>query len=250
MQIALTGTSGHLGYHVAHRLLQQGHAVRLLLRAPNFLTRRLENLGALTRVVDLFSPDACVPALAGAEALFHLAAMNTTSQADADLVERSTVALTKSMLDAAQAAGVRTVIYTSSVVVLGRSADPHRLINEGDVTASAESAYVRGKVAAERLAREAQGSGRDVRIVYPSWVVGPDDPKLTPPHRLILQAVEKGQRFSFDGGISIAHVAEIAAQVPGHVRVSGAVEPSIANSIWALPAPGQSNVCGTAALPS
>ncbi len=210
MQIALTGTSGHLGYHVARRLLQQGHAVHLLLRAPNVLTRRLELLGARSHLVDLLAPETCLPALAGTEALFHLAATNTTSQADADLVERSTAGLTKSVLDAAQAAGVRTVIYTSSVVVLGRSTDPARLINEGDATGSAESPYVRGKVAAERLARAAQASGRDVRIVYPSWVVGPDDPKLTPPHRLILQAVQKGQRFSFDGGISIAHVGEIA----------------------------------------
>ena len=210
MQIALTGASGHLGYHVADCLLQRGHTVRLLLRAPNVLTRRLERLGASVHVVDLFAPETCVPVLAGAEALFHLAATNTTSQADAALVERSTVGLTQAMLDAAQTAGVRTLVYTSSVVVLGRSTDPDRLINEDDTTASAESPYVRGKVAAERLVRAAQAAGRDIRIVYPSWVVGPDDPKLTPPHRLVLQAVQKGQRFSFDGGISIAHVAEIA----------------------------------------
>ena len=214
MQIALTGASGHIGYHVARLLLQRGHDVRLLLRGPNVLTRRLERAGARTFVVDLFAPETCRAALAGTEALFHLAATNTTSQADVTEVERSTVALTQAVLDAAAAARVSTVVYTSSVVVLGRSPTQDQPLNEEDATASAESPYVRGKVAAERLAREAQATGRDVRIVYPSWVVGPDDPKLTPPHRLILRAVQKGQRFSFDGGISIAHVAEVAA---GHV---------------------------------
>ncbi len=155
-----------------------------------------------------------MPALAGVEALFHLAAVNTTSHASADLVTRSTVGLTGAILEAARAAKVRTVIYTSSVVVLGRSSDPGRFLNEDDKTSSQESPYVRGKVAAEQLVREAQAAGEDVRIVYPSWVVGPDDPKLTPPHRLILQAVQKGQRFSFAGGISIAHVREVAE---GHV---------------------------------
>ena len=214
MQIALTGASGHIGYHVACLLLQHGHDVRLLLRAPNVLTRRLERAGAQTFLVDLFEPETCQTALAGTEALFHLAATNTTSQADATQVERSTVALTQAVLDATKSAQVPTVVYTSSVVVLGRSPNQNRLLNEKDLTLSAESPYVRGKVAAEQLARGAQAAGRDVRIVYPSWVVGPDDPKLTPPHRLILQAVQKGQPFSFDGGISVAHVAEIAA---GHV---------------------------------
>ena len=214
MHIALTGASGHIGYHVARLLLERGHDVRLLLRGPNVLTRRLERLGARVHTADLLAPETYLPALAGVEALFHLAAVNTTSQAGADLVERATVGLTKSLLEAARRAGVATVVYTSSVVVLGRSPDPARLRAEEDATASAESPYVRGKVAAERAAREAQAAGADVRIVYPSWVVGPDDPRLTPPHRLILQAVEKGQRFSFAGGISIAHVAEVAE---GHV---------------------------------
>ena len=211
MPLAITGASGHIGYHVARLLLERGQEVRLLLRAPNVLSRRLENLGARVHVVDLLAPESCLPALTGTTALFHLAATNTTSQTGAELVERSTVTLTESVLAAARLAGVSTVVYTSSVVVLGRSSHPAKLLNESDATATAESPYVRGKVAAERVAREAQAAGRDVRIVYPSWVVGPDDAKLTPPHRLILQAVKKGQRFSFDGGVSVAHVEEVAA---------------------------------------
>ena len=211
MPLAITGASGHIGYHVARLLLERGQQVRLLLRAPNVLSRRLERLGAQVHVVDLFAPQSCLPALSGAAALFHLAATNTTSQAGADLVARSTVTLTESLLAAAQTAVISTVVYTSSVVVLGRSTHRARLLNETDTTSTAESPYVRGKVAAERVAREAQAAGRDVRIVYPAWVVGPDDPKLTPPHRLILQAVKKGQRFSFDGGVSVAHVEEVAA---------------------------------------
>ena len=57
-----------------------------------------------------------------------------------------------------------------------------------------------------------------MRIVYPSRVIGPDDPKLTPPHRLILQAVKKGQRSSFGGGVSVAPVEEVAR---AHVAARG-----------------------------
>ncbi len=43
-------------------------------------------------------------------------------------------------------------------------------------------------------------AGADIRVLYPSWVVGPDDPKCTPPHKLILDYVRKGQAFAFEGG--------------------------------------------------
>ena len=98
MQLAITGASGHIGYHVARLLLERGHDVCLLLRGQNTLTRRLERLGARVRTVDLFAPETYVPALAGVEALFHLAAVNTTSQATAALVESSTVGLTGAIL--------------------------------------------------------------------------------------------------------------------------------------------------------
>jgi nucleoside-diphosphate-sugar epimerase len=50
--------------------------------------------------------------------------------------------------------------------------------------------------------------------VYPSWAVGGNDPKLTPPHKVIKDFLEKGAPVYFDGGISIAAVEEIAK---GHV---------------------------------
>ena len=152
------------------------------------------------------------PALTGATALFHLAATNTTSQVGADLVERSTVTLTESVLAAAGLAGVSTVVYTSSVVVLGRSSHPARLLNESDTTTSAESPYVawQGGGGTGGGARRRLRAGTCGSCTLPGSSA-PDDAKLTPPHRLILQAVEKGQRFSFDGGVSVAHVEEVAA---------------------------------------
>lgn len=232
MKVAVTGASGHIGYHVARLLVERGHEVHLLLRGGNALSRRLERAGARAHRVDLSRPETYTPTLAGADALFHLAAVNTTTGGGGDAdhaVTRATAGLTAAVLRAAREAGVPTTVYTSSVVVLGRSPDPAQLVNEEGRTATAESPYVRGKADAETVARQAQADGQDVRIVYPSWVVGPDDPKLTPPHRLILDAVRRGQRFHFDGGISVAHVAEVAA---GHLAA------------WELGQPGGRYVLG------
>lgn len=210
-KLVVTGSSGHIGYHVAQRLLQRGYEVHLLLRQRNVLTQRLTRRGAVEHIVDLQQSETYSEVLAGAEGLFHLAASNTTSQSDAANTRRSTAELTQVAISAAVAAKIPKIIYTSSVVVLGRSADPQRLIREDDRTDTAESPYVRGKIEAEEFCRQQNEAGADIRIVYPSWVVGPDDPKCTPPHKLVRDFVAKGQRFYFDGGISIAHVADVAA---------------------------------------
>ncbi|MBK8353100.1 MAG: hypothetical protein IPL21_15990 [Saprospirales bacterium] len=53
-----------------------------------------------------------------------------------------------------------------------------------------------------------------MRRVYPVWTVGAGDPKLTPPHKVIKDYLEKRTPVYFDGGICIAAVEEIAK---GHV---------------------------------
>jgi dihydroflavonol-4-reductase len=209
-RIVVTGASGHIGYHVAAALLAKGYETHLLLRNRNALTERLELRAAKAHIVD-FTSAASWSVLEGARGVFHLAASNTLSQAEGGAVLDSTVGLTERVINAALAAGVPKIVYTSSAVVLGRSRDPRKLIAEDDLTASAESPYVRGKSSAEEFCRAKMAEGADIRILYPSWVVGPGDPKCTPPHRLITNYVAKGQAFAFPGGISIAHVSEVAA---------------------------------------
>ena len=209
--IIITGSSGHIGYHVAKLLLTSGYLVHLLLRQENALTKRLVRRGAFVHLVDLQQAATYRSVLEGADGLFHLAASNTTAQAGANDIRQSTAVLTKTVVGAAVAAQVPTIIYTSSVVVLGRSADPKRLVDEAGRTNTAESPYVAGKTEAEDFCASHNAAGADIRILYPSWVVGADDPKCTPPHKLVRDFVAKGQRFYFDGGISIAHVEDVAA---------------------------------------
>lgn len=215
-RIVVTGASGHIGYHVALCLLEQGHAVTLLIRQRNRNIERLEKKSAVAQVVDLQRSATYENLLQGADALFHLAAENTTDTSDENRVIENTLGLTRKVLDTAIAQRVRTIIYTSSVVVLGRSSDPQRLIREEDKAESLESPYVKGKALAEeyceQLIREQQV---DLRRLYPAWVVGPGDPRLTPPHKVIRDYWIKGQKFDFTGGVSIAAVEEVAR---GHVN--------------------------------
>jgi dihydroflavonol-4-reductase len=209
--VVVTGASGHIGYNVAKELLSRDIAVILLIRAENRNIRQLKAAGATAHQVDLFQPDSYRRHLDGIDCFFHLAAENTTDTAAEERVLRNTAGLTRAVLDTAVAAGVRTIVYTSSSVVLGRSEDPNRPLNEEAVTRNQESPYVKGKFLAERYCDDIIREGRaDIRRLYPSWVVGPGDARLTPPHKVIRDAVLKGQRFYFDGGVSIAAVEEVA----------------------------------------
>lgn len=210
-KIIVTGASGHLGFHVAKVLLQKNYPITCLARQENINLLKLKKLGANIHYCNLFDKDTYQHLLTEAEAVFHLAAENTTSGSSPEITFNNTYGLAKAVIDACISAHVKTIVYTSSVVVLGRSSSKSRLINENDRTAFIESPYVRGKVEAEKYIEQIiQNQEVDIRRLYPAWIVGKDDPKSTPPHTIIRNYVEKGQFFYFKGGISLCEVEEVA----------------------------------------
>lgn len=211
----VTGAAGHIGYHVAKLLLKKNYDVHLLVRSINTNVIELEDAGAKVYPCNLFETTSYAEIIKDADVLFHLAAENTTSMANAARVLENTNKLTQVILSSCHEQQVKTVIYTSSVVVIGRSPEATKLLSEKDVNAFPESPYVLGKIQAEQFVVDfIQKHHYDVRRVYPSWAVGPNDAKLTPPHKVIKDFLEKGAPVYFDGGISLASVEEIAN---GHV---------------------------------
>jgi dihydroflavonol-4-reductase len=212
----VTGASGHLGFHVAKVLLQKGVATDLLIRTRNENVTELAQMGARIHAVNLGNGPEIKPFLDGADVLFHLAAENTIDTSRSASVLASTIGLTRSVLSSALEAAVPVIVYTSSVVVLGRSMNPQVLISEDDRTSNIESPYAQGKVEAEQLCKMLISSrGADIRRIYPSWVIGPNDQRGTPPHQIINRCLRKGQRFWFQGGISVASAEDVA---DGHVN--------------------------------
>lgn len=209
-KVVVTGASGHIGFHVAKLLCEQEFDVHLLIRSVNSNVERLQNNGATIHIVDLHEANTFRDILRSTSALFHLASENTTDTSDEERVLRNTVGLTKSVLSTAVEMNVKAIIYTSSVVVLGRSPNPNVLITQNNRVNFPESPYVKGKLLAEEFCDSLVQQGVDIRRMYPSWVVGSFNAKLTPPHKIIQDVILKGQPFYFDGGISVADVHEVA----------------------------------------
>lgn len=220
-KIIVTGASGHIGFHVASQLLDLGYPITLLSRTENQNIHLLKQKGANVLISDLHSPETYRSALKNVDVLFHLAAENTTDTGNEERIISNTFSLSKKVLDTAIEEGVKTMIYTSSVVVIGRSPDPNKPLNENDKTTVLESPYVKGKFLAEQYCDEliAKNSAVDIRRIYPSWVIGPNDVNLTPPHKVIRDYLRKGQKFYFKGGVSLASVEEVAkAHINGWIK--------------------------------
>jgi dihydroflavonol-4-reductase len=210
MRALVTGATGFVGSAVARALLREGWQVRTLVRLTSN-RRNLERLEVETVVGDLSDRSSLEHAVAGCEALFHVAADYRLGARNPQELYRTNVEGTRNVLNASRIGGVGRVIYTSSVATIGIPADGSP---GSEVTPVALSDmighYKRSKFLAEQVARDAAQAGGSVVIVNPSTPVGPGDVKPTPTGRMVLDAAAGRMPAYVDTGLNIVHVDDVA----------------------------------------
>jgi dihydroflavonol-4-reductase len=212
--VLVTGASGFVGAAVMRALLAQGRDVRVLLR-PSSDRRNLAGLPVEIRTGALEDHASLLPALAGCGALFHVAADYRLWVRDPAAMYRANVEGTRALMQAALAAGVERVVYTSSVAVLG-------LLPEGSADETTPSTledmigpYKRSKFLAEAAVRAlVRERGLPAVIVNPSTPIGPGDVKPTPTGRIIVEAASGRMPAYVDTGLNLVHVDDVAS---GHL---------------------------------
>ena len=214
MKALVTGATGFVGAAVARALLREGWEVRALARKGSD-RRNLQPINVEVVEGDLNSVASLAPAVAGCEALFHVAADYRLGAFDPRELYQTNVEGTRNILDAARAAGVRRVVYTSSVATIGIPKDGTPGSEDTPSTvADMIGHYKRSKFLAEEAAREAVQAGSEVVIVNPSTPVGPGDVKPTPTGQLVFDAAAGRMPAYVDTGLNIVHVDDVAA---GHL---------------------------------
>jgi predicted dehydrogenase/nucleoside-diphosphate-sugar epimerase len=169
-EVVVLGGAGFLGRHCVRLLREAGRPVTLLVRRPQLLPPEWLTGGVRVFAGDAADPAALQRALAGADAVLHLA---TVAGDDPAAVEPAMAGAVRAAGLACAAARVRRLVYASSTAALW-------LGGRGPVTGAAppdprprgRGAYARGKIAAERELAALRGD-LDVVVVRPAIVVGP-----------------------------------------------------------------------------
>ena len=154
MKSLVTGATGFLGSAVMRCLLTAGHEVRVLVR-PGSNRKNLENFPVEISEGDLLDHQSLKRAVSGCDNLFHVAADYRLWVPDPETMYGINVRGTQALIIAAAEAGIKRIIYTSSVATLGLNPDGSPANEETPCDFTTISGdYKRSKYQAEQIVKK------------------------------------------------------------------------------------------------
>jgi len=256
----VTGAAGFLGRHLVHRLLERGDKVRALdisvpedlpegfaagaemtargVRGKGWIAGDIQ--GAEWIAADIRDAEAVASACKGMDTVYHLASLIPQRKANIETMRAVNIGGTRNVLDAARNAGLRRVIYLSSVEIFGV---PKVVPCPEDGELAPLGEYGRNKIEAENLCREACAAGLPVVMLRPPTITGSglDEPFILS----LLSAIQKGKpvtllgkgtnRFQFIHVDDVVDACLLAAEHPDAAgeafNIGGKDVPSIAELV-------------------
>lgn len=207
----VTGGCGFLGSWIVRQLVEDGHEVRVFA-VPGEARDNLAGMEVEVLEGDVRTRADVERAVRSVDTVFHAAAIYADWAPDPTLMYDVNMRGTFTVLEAARRANVEKVIYTASIVSVGRPADGQW----ADETTPYEAwdldfPYSRSKFFSRELAEYFAAWDLDVRVVCPGIVFGPNDIRPTPSGQLIVNSVNTpGPAIWFDGGASYVDVRDAA----------------------------------------
>jgi predicted dehydrogenase/nucleoside-diphosphate-sugar epimerase len=173
--VLVTGGTGFIGRSLTRALVASGRSVRVLSRGR---ANPFADLGGRVEIVpvSLKDPDGLRAAMAGVDAVFHLA---RAEEATWEGYLEHDVAVAEAVAEAVLAAGVRLLVYTGTIASYDASR-PNRPITEATDFGrdmQRRNLYARSKALCEaRLMAMHRSRGLPIVVARPGIVVGADGP--------------------------------------------------------------------------
>jgi len=181
MRIIILGATGFLGGQIARAAHELGHEVHGLRRNPASFGA-VGDLPVEWHQGDLNDPASLIDALRGSEVVYHAAAYYPYRDHHPARAVAQAKAEIQSVLQSARAAGVRRLVYASSLTTIGAlPTGENRLADERDpyIPGSTGNAYFEAKWIMEREVLEANGHDLETLALIPTAIFGPGDIKPT-----------------------------------------------------------------------
>jgi dihydroflavonol-4-reductase len=175
LHVLVTGATGFIGWHTAARLRAAGHRVRALVRDRAKGSRLLGPLGiedADLVIGDMTDPAAVAQALDGCSAALHAAAAVSVTAHGAAFEDN--VEGTRLVVGGACERGFESVVFVSSLTAIFDSRAKET--SARSPLAKSATRYGRSKAESDAFVRSLEAGGAPVAIVYPSGIIGPNDP--------------------------------------------------------------------------
>jgi nucleoside-diphosphate-sugar epimerase len=230
--ILLTGSTGYLGSQIARELIRRRMPFRVLVRDAARLGFRREGVDCDIVVGDMCDAETLRKAAEGAKSVIHTAALVRMYVRDRRDFWRVNVDGLRNLLQAAADAGVERIVYTSSFIALGPSADGHAgegLRNQGPYS----NEYEETKAQALAWLREDGFRRYPVIAIMPGVIYGPGpateanlvggmiDQYLAGKFPGLLGSGEQRWSFAYNQEVVAAHLAALEKGKTGEEYVLG-----------------------------
>ncbi len=215
--VFVTGGTGFVGGRLVVSLLESGRQVRALARSTSERPAGGDGLEWVTG--DVLDRDSLRRGMTGCAEVFHLAAYAKNWAKDPSTFFRVNVEGARNVFEAAAEAGVRRVVYTSTVVVFGPT--PPGIVGDEAMARSTPlffTEYEESKAVAEMEALERAAQGLPVVIVHPTRLYGPGPLTEGNSVSLMIDQYDRGLFPALlDGGGDVGNYTFVDDVVKGHL---------------------------------
>ncbi len=209
MTVAITGANGHVGANLVRALIGNGSPPRCLVHVNS---RAIDGLDVVRVSGDVRDVESLCRAFQGVDVVYHLAAGISLSMADWTRLQEINVNGTRNVVEACLRAGVRRLVYFSSIHALEQ--EPYAIpVDESRplVTSPRYPPYDRSKAAAEKEVRQGIERGLNAVILYPTAIVGPHDYQPSHFGEALLGIAQRKLPALVTGGFDWVDVRDVVA---------------------------------------